>query len=302
MTELGFIKSFKDIIDDYDVFIFDLWGVMYDGVNLFPKAVETLRTLRTEHHKKCYFLSNAPRRIDSVMEKLSNMELSPDEYDGILTSGEATYRGLMAFANDNGGLAHYYHMGPQRDRGIFDRLDLIEVDDIADAQFIVNTGILDFAHGIEEYQDILDAAHAKNMPMICANPDKIVMIEGKQVVCAGLLAEYYQEHGGNVVFYGKPHNEVFEQLFTDFNIQNKGRTIMIGDSLETDIIGACGAGIPSVWVYGSGIFNQHIEQLSTSFIDENGVVKKQLDPNRVKELFDDYGCEPRYIIKKVCYE
>ena len=73
-----------------------------------------------------------------------------------------------------------------------------------------------------------------NKKMICTNPDLIVDRGEKRELCAGSVALVFEKMGGEVIYFGKPFPEVYNQ-----SINNKGKKVLsIGDNLNTDIKGA----------------------------------------------------------------
>ena len=70
--------------------------------------------------------------------------------------------------------------------------------------------------------------------MICTNPDLIVDRGNTRELCAGSVAMIFEKMGGQVVYFGKPYPEVYNQ-----SIRNNNKKILaIGDNLNTDIRGA----------------------------------------------------------------
>ena len=70
--------------------------------------------------------------------------------------------------------------------------------------------------------------------MICTNPDLIVDRGDKRELCAGSVALVFEKMGGEVIYFGKPFPEVYNQ-----SIDSKGKKVLsIGDNLNTDIKGA----------------------------------------------------------------
>ena len=70
--------------------------------------------------------------------------------------------------------------------------------------------------------------------MICTNPDLIVDRGNKRELCAGSVAMVFEKMGGEVIYFGKPFPEVYNQA-----ISNEGKRVLsIGDNLNTDIKGA----------------------------------------------------------------
>jgi HAD superfamily hydrolase (TIGR01459 family) len=201
------------------------------------------------------FLSNAPRRAAAIGRALAHMGVAPDLYTGIMSSGEAVYVALRD--RDDPDFTRLgrklYHLGPARDRDVFDTLELTEVTRVEDADFLLNTGPDDHLGPDDPsiYAPVLQAALAAGVPMICANPDLEVIRDGKRIICAGLLAQYFSEHGGVVIQRGKPDPAIYTPTLKRLGTARE-KTLAIGDSLRTDMAGAKAAGIAACWVL-SGI-------------------------------------------------
>jgi HAD superfamily hydrolase (TIGR01459 family) len=256
------IHGMLEIADRYDGFILDLWGVLHDGVRPFPGVRDCLLALKAQGKKLC-LLSNAPRRLTATRAKLDGMGLTADLYDALMTSGEATWMALRdppdAWHAALG--PRLFHIGPPRDNDVYDTLSNRQrVDTPEQADFVLNTGIDDFDETLADYEPILARCAAAGLPMICANPDLVVLVGEKMVVCAGLLAQRYEELGGAVVQHGKPHAPVYRQCLSLLGNPAPERICAVGDSLRTDIAGAAAAGMDSVLIAG-GI---HREELFTS--------------------------------------
>ena len=138
---MRFLTGFAQIADDYDGFVLDLWGVIHDGVNAFPHAVDCLAHLRAAG-KKTLLLSNVPRPNDAVRTMMRRMGIEDALYTDILTSGEAVRRALQsppdAWWSALG--QRVYHLGPERDRPVLEGLPLTSVPTPAEADFVLNTG------------------------------------------------------------------------------------------------------------------------------------------------------------------
>ncbi len=245
------IAGLSEIAGGYDAFIVDLWGVVHDGVRPYPAALEALARLAA---RPVLLLSNAPRRAASAQGMLRRMGVADDLYTAILTSGEATWLALRDrsdpwFARLGSAV---YHLGPQRDRNVLQGLGLTVVDRPDAAQFVVNTGPDDDMNDpgtLETFVPELQACLAAGLPMICANPDLVVMRDGVRILCAGSLARHYQVLGGDVMSLGKPDPAIYAIALGMLGVA-AGRVLAIGDSLHTDIGGAAAAGIDSLWVLG----------------------------------------------------
>lgn len=244
------LPGFRAIATQYDAFILDLWGVIHDGTTAFPHSRETLRRLR-EAGRKTILLSNAPRRAHVLVAQMESFGIPRDLYDAVMSSGEAVRTELIErrdpFFAALGGRC--YHLGPERDRSVFEGVDVAIVDSLAEADFIVNTGPVTFEDTVEDYEDVLQSGARRDLPMVCANPDKVVVRAGRRVMCAGAIAERYAELGGKVAQRGKPDAAIYHLCAETLGV-SPWRIAVVGDALETDVAGATAAGMTSIWCTG----------------------------------------------------
>lgn len=244
------LSGFAKLAERYDGFVLDLWGVIHDGVNAFPHAVDTLGHLKAAG-KRTLLLSNVPRPNDAVRTMMRRMGIADDLYTDILTSGEAVRRHLTNPPDAWwAGLGNkVFHLGPVRDKPVIAGLPLIETATPAEADFVLNTGPDDHRNpsDMAEFEDTLqDCARAK-LKMICGNPDLVVIRGGVRVLCAGSLAARYVELGGDVRSVGKPDPAIYRPVLEQMGLP-ADRVLAVGDSLHTDIPGASRVGLASCWV------------------------------------------------------
>ncbi|MDE2334708.1 MAG: TIGR01459 family HAD-type hydrolase [Rhodospirillales bacterium] len=244
------LESFAPLASRYDGFILDLWGVIHDGVRPYPGAVDCLARLGAAGKRRA-LLSNGPRRNHVIQAAMRAMGIDDALYDAILTSGEATWLALRdrpdPWLRSLG--ERVFHLGPARDLSVVENLPLTRVATPAQASFVVNTGP-DDASGVTElgpYEETLAACAARNLPMICANPDLEVIRDGKRVLCAGALAQRYEQMGGSVRYFGKPDPAVYALVLRALDVDS---VLAVGDALRTDIAGAYAARLPACWVLG----------------------------------------------------
>ncbi len=175
------MSGFGALAQNYDGFIVDLWGVVHDGFAPYPGVLDCLARLKAAG-KRVVFLSNAPRRPHGIIQMLASMGVTPDLHDGVMSSGEAVHLGLRDRTEDFATLGkRLYHLGPPRDRDVFDTLEYQQAADPAVADFVLNTGPDDDLgpHNPDLYRPALEACLKANLPMICANPDLEVMKGGR---------------------------------------------------------------------------------------------------------------------------
>jgi HAD superfamily hydrolase (TIGR01459 family) len=254
---------------DFDGYILDLWGVLHDGVQAYPHALDCLAHMRAAG-KRILILSNAPRRASEVAGRCTEMGLTPDTYDLLMSSGEDAWRHLEKRPDDWYRTLgrRCYHLGPERDLSMRDGLDYRFVDDLDEADFILNTGALGQADTRETYTALLEAALMLELPMICANPDYIVMRGGEIEICAGTIALAYEEIGGAVRYHGKPHAGIYRTCLGLFDGIAPERILAVGDSVRTDVVGAQAMGLQAVFVV-SGIHKEKLLSAETGAVDKD---------------------------------
>lgn len=277
ITGLGEIAGF------YEGYILDLWGVVHDGIAPFPDTIPTLQEMKRSK-RTIWLLSNAPRRAAEVADFLSAIGVTPDMYDGIMTSGEATYHALADRYLAQWG-KRCLHVGPDRDRNLCNGLDVELVDDPAAADFLLCTGVRDAADTAEPYHELLAAAAAADLPFLCANPDRIVHVGDDLVLCPGTFADIYIEMEGQVTWLGKPYRQVYSHCL---GAMPGKKVLAVGDGMPTDIAGATGAGIDSLLITG-GI---HRSELPIHDFSASA-------QNRIYEFFSGFPYRPRYVAEKL---
>ena len=191
--QLAVIDGLAEMAGEYDLFIFDLWGVVHNGVSTYPSATDCMTRLR-QVGARVVLLSNAPRPSASVAAHLEELGVQSALYDWLLTSGEAT---ASAFASRDPQPA-FFHLGPERSRPTLKACGGREVS-MEDAELILCTGLFDDeTEQAEDYGELLRGAADRSLPMVCANPDIVVMRGDKMIQCAGAVAEFYEKLGGKV--------------------------------------------------------------------------------------------------------
>ena len=295
MTKCNIIKNLYEVYDKYDAFIVDIWGVLWDGLEAYEYAKDTLEELR-KNKKYIVLLSNAPRRSSLVAERLSSIGINQNHYDTIISSGEVCRE---YFLGNNLNLkkvdSFFYFIGQEADKGIALNLKIKEKKSISESNFLLVCGTRDFDHTLENYLKELDEGLKLNLPLVCANPDKVVIRkDGNLIVCAGILADYYESHGGKVFYFGKPYKEVYKKCLTYLSVVkptiSSKNVLVIGDSLETDILGANKAGIKSLLI-ADGI---HSKQLYNN-------VHSNLSLKNLTTLSKKFSAFPDYLIKSFIF-
>ncbi|MEI9994513.1 MAG: TIGR01459 family HAD-type hydrolase [Rhizomicrobium sp.] len=256
------LQHFSDIAQDYDALICDVWGVLHNGVAAFAPACAALKAFR-ETRGRVILLSNAPRPASDIESQFERFGVPLDCYDTIVTSGGAAREDLARRAA-RGGVA-MLHLGPARDHGVFDGLG-VDLVDLAQAEIVLCTGPYnDDVEGPDDYKAMLADLKARDLAMLCANPDLVVQRGGKLVYCAGSLAKAYEAIGGKVVYYGKPHGPIYDHVRAVAG--GARRMLCIGDGLKTDVKGANAAGFDALFI-ADGIHGEDVREFTPAHMAE----------------------------------
>ena len=273
------LNSILDIIDKYENYIIDQWGVMHDGINGYNHAIKAIDFLEKKS-KNLFIISNSSNRQKSSKEKLLKLGFKKNSFIDILTSGEMIWQTVnKKFAKSIDKKKCFHIFDNRNEDGLLfrDGLNLSFVEDIDEADLILactpffNTEPID-------YIPILYKAADKELIMYCANPDYEAIENNnlKNTFCMGTIAEIYKAMGGKVIIQGKPEKEIYIETTNSINL-DKSKTIAIGDSIFHDIKGANNFSIDSILVK-SGI---HKHSKSIELLCKN----HQISPTYIIEYF-----------------
>jgi HAD superfamily hydrolase (TIGR01459 family) len=235
--------SFWDSLDPrYRLILCDLWGVVHNGVELYPGAAERLREWRRQG--RCVILlTNAPRTAEAVEQQLARIGLPRDCWDAIATSGEAGIAAINALGKAVG------FIGTAGDREVLESRDVRIADD-GDFTDLACTGIREGEPDPQQYRPELERLADSDAHMHCLNPDRLVVRGGVPEACAGAIAEIYQMLGGRVTWYGKPFPAIYDHALHRAGDPPRDEVLAVGDGLQTDILGAARMGFDTVFVTG----------------------------------------------------
>ena len=266
MTENLDKDGFCSIVDKYQLFYIDLWGVIHNGISLHKEAIRVLKEI-SRKGKDYILLTNAPRPNEVVKSFLEKMGMEKKIREHVFTSGQAS----LNYLRNNLSTKKFYHVGPPRDFDLFkdfveNRSENIEISD-----YILCTGLFEkFDKDLNYYKKLFEKN--LNKEMVCTNPDLIVDRGNKRELCAGSVAMVFEKMGGKVTYFGKPYPEIY-----NLSIDNKGKKILsVGDNLNTDIKGA-------------NLLNYD------SLIISNGIHKKEIENKGIEETARSYETICNYI-------
>jgi len=282
------IDGLKAVADRYDVVLCDVWGVVHNGLVAYEAAADALVRFR-DTGGRVVLISNAPRPGAAVASQLDRLGVPRAAYDAVVPSGDIT-RASVEERLDR----VLPHMGPPRDLPIFEGLP-VRFGSIAEADYVVCSGFDAEDEGresVEDYRQRLEAMRARNLFMLCANPDLVVERGHDLIPCAGAIAQAYEAMGGEVYYAGKPHRPVYEQAIAlaarlaGGQSVPRERVLAIGDAIRTDIAGAAAFGIDSILI-ARGIHAQdlglHLGPLVSQSV-QDWIAQQDARPDAVMDL------------------
>lgn len=234
----------------YDAILSDVWGVVHNGVAAHPEAVDALRRFR-QGGKRVVLITNAPRTAAPIIEMLDLMGVPRDAYDEVVSSGDVTRAMIAPY---RGKVIH--HIGPQSiDDSLYEGLGVIR-GSAEEAEAVVVTDLDTDDDTPDMYEGRIAVWLKRNLPLICANPDRVVEHGGRIIYCGGALADLYEAHGGRIRMAGKPYRPIYDEALKLAEAVagrplERTRILAVGDSVRTDAIGAANAGLDFLFVTGS---------------------------------------------------
>lgn len=229
----------------YDGFIFDLDGTIYRGERLVPGADRVVAALR-EAGRRVVFLSNKPLESrQSYAAKLTRLGI-PTAPEDVIHSSAVLARALAARHPG----ASVYVLGEPPLVEELRRAGVPVVDQPAALGWRVDFVVAAFDRTLT--WDKLNAAHQalrRGARLIATNPDPTCPVEGGDVPDAGAVIAALEASSGQKLAWvaGKPSPLVVEAALERLGTR-PGRTVMVGDRLETDMAMARKAGLTAVLV------------------------------------------------------
>lgn len=245
------LAGMRELAARYEGFLIDQWGVLHDGGEALPGAIDCLARLRAAG-KRVVILSNSGRSGDGNARSMLRFGIEPRLYDAVVTAGDAAREAFRSRSDR-------FHRALGRRALVVAREEEVAlaagefgvtpVHDVAAADLVLVLSLPDDRRSVRDYEPLLAAARARDLPLVCANPDVVVVQPGAVVDAPGALARRYEAMGGQVRYHGKPHPGIYALAMARLGVDAR-RAVAVGDSMAHDVVGAHGAGIASVLVAG----------------------------------------------------
>jgi len=265
MKKIKSIKGLSDVIDQYNIFILDQWGVMHNGEKGYDHAIRSVEKLY-ELQNDIIIISNSSKRKEATTKKLPKLGFNPRHFHEIMTSGEMIWQSLSSINNKfmnklNNNCYHIYDKSTEDNKNYVEGLEKINiVTKLEDADFILACTISSGA-STTDYIPLLTKALEKKIPFVCANPDyeTVENNSDKLNICMGTISELYKSLGGETFSLGKPKIDIYIESTKKINKLDKTKVLAIGDSIFHDIKGANKFGVDSLLIT-SGIHQSNFDK------------------------------------------
>ena len=275
------IQSLLDLIDDYDLFLFDQWGVIHDGKNIFPKAEEVFLYLQNLK-KQAVIISNSGKKSSDNISRMKKLGAKNTLNVPLITSGDVCRDLLVNKKNYFKNLGDKYFV-VATEYPLLSETQYQQVHSLEKSDFLLLCTTTNF-DGYDLIDNIFNEAINLKLPLVCSNPD-VLGISGEDVhPSTGDLAIKYKKMGGKTHIIGKPGDEIFDFALNRTGI-DKIKTLMIGDSLFNDIYGANQFNIDSL--------------LITSGIHKKDFLVNKTNEDIIKDIHSDFQNKgnPNYIME-----
>jgi HAD superfamily hydrolase (TIGR01459 family) len=245
------VGGMSGLAQRYDGFILDQWGVLHDGTRPYAGAAECLERLHAAG-KRIVVLSNSGKREAENLRVMARMGFDVSVLERCVCAGEEARAAIEAradaFHSALGRRCYAFTRGG--DRAVLEGIGVEFVDSVEDADFLAVLGIDSPQRSLPDYESELAAGAARKLPMVCANPDIARLTPNGLVDAQGVLAVRYEALGGRVFYHGKPYPAIYESCLTALGCASD-KVLMVGDSVDHDVLGANRAGIASALIPGA---------------------------------------------------
>lgn len=263
---MRYIENFKLIIDKYDVIFFDAFGVLKTYQGLMPGIERTFDYLLSQG-KEYYIVTNdASRSPVQLAESYHRSGLKIITPERIISSGMLT-KDYLDLKVDDGIVAflgtpessHYIDSTGLHTLPV-SKIDNHNIDKVNALAFLDDEGF----NWYEDLNKTVNILRKRTIPVIVANTDKAypVSINDVGIAIGGIAAMVESIIGKQFIRFGKPDSQMFMfayDLIRDYRPISKKQIVMVGDTLQTDILGGNKFGLDTVLVLSGNTLPKDVE-------------------------------------------
>lgn len=274
VADIPSLSGIRALAEWFDAFVLDQFGVLHDGTEPYPGAVEAVSRLKAAG-KRVLLLSNSGKRSAPNEARLIRLGFKPGSWDHFLSSGEVAWQMLAVELRDTGTLRCLL-IARDGDRSAVEGLPLTLTNGGADADIVLLSGSEGDSYDLDHYRRLLEPAAARGVRCICTNPDKVMLTPVGSRFGAGRIADLYAELGGPVDWIGKPFPHIYEAALALLGDPAPAQVVCIGDSIEHDIAGGRAAGLSTALV-------------TTGILETSTAAERE-------RLFAEHGARPDFLL------
>ena len=238
----------EDLADQFDAFFIDQFGVLMDASGPYPFAIDAIKRL-SEYNKPIVLLSNSGKRAIENCERLERLGFDLNLFTAVITSGEVAYWTIKNKIEDGNFIKpKIYLISRDLDTSPIDGLSCEIAKYTDEADYLIIAGSESDTKPLSYYTSLLEPMANKGVPAFCTNPDLVMLTPNGTSFGAGLIAKKYEETGGSVTWFGKPHPLIYKFALNKIPKIEPHNVLCIGDSVEHDIRGSFNANCSSALV------------------------------------------------------
>ena len=262
------INGLQEIVDRFDIFFLDQFGVLHDGKRPYAGVLDAIEELQ-DQSKQIIILTNSGKRATPNLKRLVEMGFPERSIHAVVSSGEVAWRGIQSgkFRAPYISKARAFIVGRHNDDYCFDDLGLEFVGRPEQAEFILILGSDAPRTSLEDYGELLSESAKRGVPALCANPDIWMIASSNLQPAPGAIAELYKKLGGTVRYIGKPYADIYELALESCSYPNKARVVAVGDSVEHDVRGAKNFGVSSVLIRGGVSTGMTVSEMEQHYVE-----------------------------------
>ena len=240
--------TLEDLADQFDAFFIDQFGVLMDASGPYPFAIDAIKRL-SEYNKPIVLLSNSGKRAIENCERLERLGFDLNLFTAVITSGEVAYWTIKNKIEDGNFIKpKIYLISRDSDTSPVNGLSCKRAKNTDEADYLIIAGSESDTRYLRYYTSLLEPMANKGVPAFCTNPDLVMLTPNGTSFGAGLIAKEYEEMGGSVTWFGKPHPLIYKFALNKIPNIEPQKVLCIGDSVEHDIRGSFNANCSSALV------------------------------------------------------
>ena len=240
--------TLEDLADQFDAFFIDQFGVLMDASGPYPFAIDAIKRL-SEYNKPIVLLSNSGKRAIENCERLERLGFDLNLFAAVITSGEVAYWTIKNKIEDGNFIKpKIYLISRDSDTSPVNGLSCKIAKNTDEADYLIIAGSESDTKSLSYYTSLLEPMANKGVPAFCTNPDLVMLTPNGTSFGAGSIAKEYEEMGGSVTWFGKPHPLIYKFALNKIPNIEPQKVLCIGDSVEHDIMGSFNANCSSALV------------------------------------------------------